>query len=922
MVELVALVAAIAMIIVVLMLRAMFALPFPRHRARLLAAKAPAGTATLFEEAFTALKEQGFDSPQWMLFERVDGEPANAPLRAVLRHPESGGLVCLAPPPAAKHPHQLLTFFCHRLADGRLAFSQAYDCYFEQTQTEEIVAQTLALTNIQAQWQAHCAWLSTLGETVSIEGDEAVLDAMALAYERQRQALIARGELRQVNANLALPRLRFALRLLRAYLRTPAPPPDRRAVPPARLGLLARNTELARHRAPPKRVQWALFSVSVMLFMLLGAIIWDVQFAVVILLVVLFHELGHFLAMRAFGFRNTHILALPLVGGVAMGHDANPNATRSAWMSLMGPLPGIVLGWSLLLANLFGMVPEWASEWVMSFAIVALLVNYLNVLPIPPLDGAHVVQSLLPRRWARLRTIFVAVACVLGAIVAWMLGFWILVALPLLQLMALPMQWQLHRVEDELHRMDGLKAMHEGALRLRIFETMETVLGPSHEAAARVEQGLQLASSVRTEGMQGPARVLTGGMYLALLVVPVVAMFGFAVGFGGLMNDNLPDLAHWEQRQAALEAQAHALSMSELVAGLRSDGDAPSGATAVQLAAARERLGVSLPRELRELYAMANGLELAQLRPIELVTHADAALDSLRELSGDAVTLYEGDSERHIQIDTLSGWLLLGGEGGDWLLFDPTSGARNAGMSLLWIGELGEGEAHVSLRAWLEQSWMSHQSLLRMESERESSASAAREAMRDASMPELLSEFERPSWLVRLIASTADWPGPAPVEAVDAAERRLERQLPRDYRELLATHNGFPPLQLLPIDQVHTWRSQRDAILPDVIAGLLGTALPTESDSPAGHSDAPPVAPQSARSPMQEADLASCLILASFRYSSDDYDSGLQPQILLCPSHSPRSGLLDLSQRRNYPNLRAWVLERAAQMRAVRHQFE
>ena len=355
--DLFALVGAIALIFVVLMLRGITALPFARMKASFVPATPPTGSETLFEEAFAQLGALGFEAPRWVLVSRCDGEPATQPLRAVLRGP-TGGLVWLGPPVGPRNPHRLFVYYSHRLGDGRIAISQPFDCFFASTQIDEIVARTAGELDFAKQWNAHLNWVGSLVGEPRIEDDEGILDTVSGAMERQRQTLISRGKLRAITPDLAVPKLRFALSLLRDYLRMPKPPLDPRPVPAGRRALLARAQELVRHRAPPRRTQWALFGVSVAMFMALGAVFWDAWIALGILLVVMIHELGHFLAMRAFGYRNVHVMALPLVGGVAMGVDANPAAVRQAWMSLMGPLPGIVFGWILLALVWTGQVPE------------------------------------------------------------------------------------------------------------------------------------------------------------------------------------------------------------------------------------------------------------------------------------------------------------------------------------------------------------------------------------------------------------------------------------------------------------------------------------------------------------------------------------------------------------------------------------
>ena len=45
-----------------------------------------------------------------------------------------------------------------------------------------------------------------------------------------------------------------------------------------------------------------------------------------------------------YGSADDELIALPLVGGVTLGLNAEPSAVKRTWMSLMGPLPGIIVG--------------------------------------------------------------------------------------------------------------------------------------------------------------------------------------------------------------------------------------------------------------------------------------------------------------------------------------------------------------------------------------------------------------------------------------------------------------------------------------------------------------------------------------------------------------------------------------------------
>ena len=70
-----------------------------------------------------------------------------------------------------------------------------------------------------------------------------------------------------------------------------------------------------------------------------------------IVAVVLIHELGHFIGMKALGYSNVHIFFIPLFGAATSGIETNQSGHKKSIVSLSGSLPGIVIG--IILAVLY-----------------------------------------------------------------------------------------------------------------------------------------------------------------------------------------------------------------------------------------------------------------------------------------------------------------------------------------------------------------------------------------------------------------------------------------------------------------------------------------------------------------------------------------------------------------------------------------
>jgi tetratricopeptide (TPR) repeat protein len=144
----------------------------------------------------------------------------------------------------------------------------------------------------------------------------------------------------------------------------------------------------------------------------------------------LLHEGGHVLAMKLFGYRDTSILFLPFLGAVATARQKDDaTLAQKVWISLAGPLPGLMLGVGLAIATRDGSYPNWmqSAGWIL------IMLNLFNLLPVYPLDGGQVADLLLFSRFPYLGVLFkvFGVICLglLGIDSPMILAFTLLIAL-------------------------------------------------------------------------------------------------------------------------------------------------------------------------------------------------------------------------------------------------------------------------------------------------------------------------------------------------------------------------------------------------------------------------------------------------------------------------------------------------------------
>src|SRR5258705_10856071 len=90
---------------------------------------------------------------------------------------------------------------------------------------------------------------------------------------------------------------------------------------------------------------WVRSATSLALYLVLGYYIFhSFEMLLLITAIVVFHELGHFFAMKSFRYKDLGIFFIPLLGAYVSGSKREVSQKESAIILLAGPLPGIILG--------------------------------------------------------------------------------------------------------------------------------------------------------------------------------------------------------------------------------------------------------------------------------------------------------------------------------------------------------------------------------------------------------------------------------------------------------------------------------------------------------------------------------------------------------------------------------------------------
>jgi Zn-dependent protease len=141
------------------------------------------------------------------------------------------------------------------------------------------------------------------------------------------------------------------------------------------------------------------------------------EVAALLAVVILLHELGHALAFRLVGMQPKAIYLVPFMGGLATGKTPFRTDFQIGFVSLMGP------GFSLIptFAFLIGYHAS-GNSTLFTAAAISAFVNFLNLAPILPLDGGHVIKAVLTAVSRRLALVVSCVGVPLGLLGAWWLN--------------------------------------------------------------------------------------------------------------------------------------------------------------------------------------------------------------------------------------------------------------------------------------------------------------------------------------------------------------------------------------------------------------------------------------------------------------------------------------------------------------------
>ena len=116
--------------------------------------------------------------------------------------------------------------------------------------------------------------------------------------------------------------------------------------------------------------------------------LWGLPFAIGFVLLILVHELGHYVEAKRQGLNPQIPVFIPFLGAYVALRNQPFDPWRNALVSVAGPVAG---GLGALFCIIYGTVID--SDLLRALAYAGFFLNLINLVPIAFLDGGHILRA-------------------------------------------------------------------------------------------------------------------------------------------------------------------------------------------------------------------------------------------------------------------------------------------------------------------------------------------------------------------------------------------------------------------------------------------------------------------------------------------------------------------------------------------------
>ncbi len=168
-------------------------------------------------------------------------------------------------------------------------------------------------------------------------------------------------------------------------------------------------------------------SLSLNVFFLVLALLFSIflfsenyLLTIYLLIVIIIHEIGHFIAMKILHFKDGKLLLFTFLSKLVKQKENFNSQRKKILIVLSGPLPGLIIGNVLLILYL-----QNHNELLLTFSVLFIGINLLSILPIDPLDGGRLFKTIFFPNNHKINLFFVLISSILIIFIGYITSFWI-----------------------------------------------------------------------------------------------------------------------------------------------------------------------------------------------------------------------------------------------------------------------------------------------------------------------------------------------------------------------------------------------------------------------------------------------------------------------------------------------------------------